>query len=67
MLKWLETLGGNMMCMTKTGFSLLHSAAQGDKLAPMLYLYRKSDLNNSLNSIDYKKTSILHEAARCGS
>lgn len=56
MIKWIEDLGGNLMCTTKTGLNLLHSAAQGDKLAPILYLYSRLDLN----AVDYKNSTVLH-------
>lgn len=67
MLKLFESLGGNLMATSKTGFTILHSAAQGNKLAPILYLYKKSELTMSFNITDRKKSTLLHEAAKAGS
>ena len=67
MIKLFESLGGNLMATNKTGFTVLHSAAQGNKLAIVLYLYKKTELTMSFNIADRKKSTLLHEAAKAGS
>lgn len=66
MIRLFESLGGNLNATNKTGFTVLHSASQGNKLAPILYLY-KNEQNISFNIADRKKSSLLHEAAKAGS
>lgn len=38
MMKYLEKMGGSILIVTKSRLNLVHSAAQGDALASLLYL-----------------------------
>lgn len=62
-IKYLESLGGNISSTSKTGASLLHSAAERDEINSFLYLYDKLDLN----SVDHQQNTPLHFACFSGS
>lgn len=63
MIKYLESLGANVMLLTNLGLNCMHLTAQGDQLASALYFYDRFDIN----SIDNKKGTALHWAAYVGS
>lgn len=65
MIKLLESLGASHLILTKSQLNLIHSAAQGDALPSILYLFPKFKLN--LNDKDYSDSTALHWACYFGS
>ena len=63
MIRFLESLGANVLMLTKAGLNALHLAAQGDQVKSAIYLHDKFDIN----AVDNKKGTPLHWASYIGS
>lgn len=58
-MKYLESIGGNILAETKTGLNAMHLAAQNNKVATFVYFRDKL----KVNSIDKKMGTALHWAS----